>query len=197
MTRWFMCVIVTLLLGTVAAVACGGGDGATDAGEPDSGAPQKGVSPPTPTPGGTFELPSHKLPEGVPVQPTLEATAPAAEGAIVPDAIRGGILFTSSIGCSGCHSTGTDTIVGPGLAGLKGRAKDRISQISAAPRGGSATDEGTLRNLLFTAEDYAESSIRDSQRYIVPGFEAVAMPAFPDLSQQDVADLVAYVLSLN
>jgi cytochrome c2 len=127
----------------------------------------------------------------------MAATAAAAEGAIVPDAARGGTLFTSAIGCSGCHSTGTDTIIGPGLAGLKDRVKDRISQISAAPRGGSATDEGTQRNLLFTAEDYAESSIMDSQRYIVPGFEAVPMPEFPDLTPQDVADLVAYVLTLN
>ena len=192
MTRWLMFVITALFLGTVVAVACGGDNGATDA-----GARQSAPDPPTPTPGGTFELPPLKLPGGVPVQPTLEATAPAVEGAIVPDANRGATLFTSSIGCSGCHSTSTDTIVGPGLSGLKDRAKDRISQISAAPRGGSATDAGTQRNLLFTAEDYAESSIMDSQRYIVPGFEAVAMPDFSDLSQQDVADLVAYVLSLN
>ncbi len=195
--RWFMFVIAALLLGTVAAVACGGGDGATDAGKPGSGAPQKGANPPTPTPGGTFKLPSLKPASGVPVQPTMAATAAAAEGAIVPDADRGSTLFTSSIGCSGCHSAGTDTIVGPGLAGLKDRAKDRISQIPTAPRGGSATDAGTGRNLLNTAADYAESSIRDSQRYIVPGFEAVAMPDFSDMNDKDLADLVAYVLSLN
>lgn len=197
MTRWFMFVIATLLLSTVAAVACGGGGGATDAVEPDSDARQSSPDPPTPTPGGGFKLPELKLPGGIAEQPILEATTAAAEGAIVPDADRGSTLFTSAIGCSGCHSTGVDTIVGPGLAGLKDRAKDRISQIPAAPRGGSAQDEGSQRNLLYTAEDYAESSILDSQRYIVPGFEAVPMPAFPDLSQQDVADLVAYVLSLN
>ena len=196
MTRWATFAFIVLVLGSVSVVACGGGDDGASGGS-DSTAEQNAPDPPTPTPGGGFQLPELKLPGGVDTQPTLAATAPAVEGAIVADAERGSVLFTSDFGCSGCHSTGTDTIVGPGLAGLEARAKDRISQISTAPRGGAATDTGTQRNLLFTSQDYAASSIRDSQRYIVPGFDSVAMPDFSEMNDKDLADLVAYVLSLE
>jgi cytochrome c oxidase subunit 2 len=37
---------------------------------------------------------------------------------------RGEAVFTGSSGCSGCHSTGSDDLVGPGLAGLSSRSSD-------------------------------------------------------------------------
>ena len=117
MTRWSTFVIAVLVLGIVSAVACGGGDDAASGGEPGSSGKQNAPDPPTPTPGGSFTLPSIRPASGIPVQPTLSATAPAVEGAIVADADRGSTLFTSEFGCSGCHSTGTDMIVGPAREG--------------------------------------------------------------------------------
>ena len=77
--------------------------------------------------------------------------------------------------CAVCHSTGTDTVIGPGLAGIPERAGDRTSLSSAA---------------------YIEQSLREPTAYVVDGFPAV-MPTFADLSGSDISDLVAFLNTLS
>ncbi len=86
------------------------------------------------------------------------------------DASNGEALHTS-LGCAACHSVGDDVIVGPGWKGLYGRA-------------GTRTDLGT--------DDYLVQSITKPSKFIVEGFTNV-MPAFDYLSDQELADLIAFV----
>ncbi len=126
----------------VIAFACGGGDD-----EPAA----TSTSPPNPT------------------ATTVQATATSS--ALTGDAARGEGLFVSET-CAGCHSTGDNTIVGPGLKGVRARA---------AALGGDA---------------YLTESITDRNAVIVDGFNPI-MSDFSFLDDQTVADLVAYLNTLN
>ena len=109
-----------------------------------------------------------------PAAPTATSTsAPATltPSGVVGDATRGAATFTSQP-CSGCHSTGDNRIVGPGLKGVGERA---------AARGGDA---------------YLTESIKDSTAFVVDGFDPI-MPSFAHLDDQTVADLVAYLKTLK
>ena len=119
---------------------------------------------PTPAPPGTREL---VLAGGSGVD--LAALAKPVE---LPegDATSGEALHTS-LGCAACHSTADDVIVGPGWQGLYARAGDR-------------TD--------LEADDYLVQSITKPSTFIVEGFTNV-MPAFDYLSDQELADLIAFV----
>lgn len=86
------------------------------------------------------------------------------------DAGSGEALHTS-LGCAACHSIADDVIVGPGWQGLYARAGDR-------------TD--------LEADDYLVQSITKPSKFIVEGFTNV-MPAFDYLSDQELADLIAFV----
>ncbi len=81
-------------------------------------------------------------------------------------------------GCSTCHSTGTDTIIGPGLSGLFDRAGSTVPGQSA--------------------EDYVRESIVDPGAFVVEGF-ANLMPATfaASLSSGDLQDLIAYLGTLG
>ena len=83
--------------------------------------------------------------------------------------IDGESVFESN--CGTCHSTGTNTIVGPGLAGLADRA---------------------------TSDGYIRESIMDPGAIIVDGFQDI-MPATvgASLSSDDLADLLAYLDTLS
>ncbi len=103
------------------------------------------------------------------------ASAPAANSAASSSATptaatgnptKGQTLFTQN--CSGCHSTGTDTKVGPGLKNLFAR--------SALPNGKQVTEQNI-------------------EGWITTG--GGSMPAFPQLSDQDKADLAAYLKTLS
>ncbi|MEP7285373.1 MAG: c-type cytochrome [Chloroflexota bacterium] len=94
---------------------------------------------------------------------------------------RGAALFKTGHdplpACSTCHSTGHDKIVGPGLGGLSVVAGQRVP-------GQSATD-------------YIQNSIINPSAYIRPGFENIMPPIFGTvLSDQDIADLIAYLMTL-
>lgn len=78
-------------------------------------------------------------------------------------------------GCSGCHSTGTNTILGPGLAGIAEQAATRTG---------------------LSADDYIRQSLTDPGAFVVDGFPPV-MPAFSNLSDGDTANLIAYLGSLS
>jgi cytochrome c oxidase subunit 2 len=80
--------------------------------------------------------------------------------------------------CSTCHSTGHDVIVGPGLGGLRGVADKRVNEQSAI--------------------EYIHTSILDPGAFVVSGFENMMPSAYSRvLSEQDIADLTAYLLTLS
>jgi len=97
------------------------------------------------------------------------------------DASRGATLFTQTINgappCSTCHALDATTLVGPGMEGYGERAGSRVSGMNA--------------------EDYTVESITHPATYLVPNFSNLMYNGFGDkLSSQDIADLVAYSLSL-
>jgi cytochrome c2 len=104
------------------------------------------------------------------VMPTVipEETSTSDSG----DVEAGKKLFVS---CATCHSTGTDKLVGPGLAGVYQRAATRTS---------------------LDADSYIEQSIRQPGAFIVPGFQG-KMPSFSYLSDQDISNILAYLKTLN
>jgi mono/diheme cytochrome c family protein len=110
-----------------------------------------------------------------------EEPSPAAGG----DAARGEELFKQTLigsqpGCVTCHSLEPDQVlVGPSMAGVADRAGSRVSGQSA--------------------ESYLRESISRPDAYTVDGFAAGVMPAAlaDELSNQQVDDLVAYLLTLD
>jgi cytochrome c2 len=93
---------------------------------------------------------------------------------------RGSALFSGKGRCATCHSLSPGTtIVGPSLAGIAGRAAERIPGVQAA--------------------DYLEESILRPDKYKVPGFELAVMDASlaKTLTTDEIGDLVAYMLTLK
>lgn len=95
---------------------------------------------------------------------------------------RGERLFNGQandqVHCATCHSLTTNqTLVGPSLAGIAGTAAMRL--------------EGT------PAEDYLYQSIIEPDSYVVEGYQSSIMPGIfkRSLSSQDLADLVAFLMS--
>lgn len=120
-------------------------------------------------------------PTATPVPPTATATTVVVEptattasstpGTVAGDATRGATLFNSQ-GCAGCHSTGSNALVGPGLGGIKEKA---------AALGG---------------DEYLVESIKDPSAVIVEGYTPI-MQSFANLDDQAIADLVAYLNTLE
>ena len=95
------------------------------------------------------------------------------------DVANGQTLFNANA-CAGCHSTTTDDrIVGPGLLTIVQRSGRRVSGL--------------------TAEQYIRQSIIDPSAYVVDGFPDNTMPQHfgSVLSEQDIADLIAFLKSLG
>jgi mono/diheme cytochrome c family protein len=105
------------------------------------------------------------------------------------DVDQGQSLAEGSLGCSGCHVLAE---VGPGwladgaVNGIGNRAVDRIAQ-------SDYTGEAT------TAEQYLIEAVVQTNIYLVEGFQEGLMPGNygERLSPQDLADLIAYMFSLN
>ena len=121
----------------------------------------------------------HPTPADV-VERSKETGTTASKTEAVPDksagdAIAGEQLFSDN-GCTACHSTGEETIIGPGLAGIYVRAGERTS---------------------LDAEAYIEESIREPGAFVVDGFTAGLMPAFDDLTASEITDMIAYLKTLN
>jgi cytochrome c2 len=123
----------------------------------------------SPTAASEVEKPESTEPEKEvdPAEPVEEAPAVSAG-----DAKAGQNLFIS---CGGCHSTGDNKVVGPGLGGIYARAGSRTS---------------------LDAEAYIEQSVREPGAFLVDGFPAV-MPSFDYFSDDDVKNLIAYLKSLE
>ena len=101
------------------------------------------------------------------------------------DPERGAELFKKGKGtevppCSTCHrvSAGSASFaLGPSLVDIPTTATTRV--------------EGKA------AEDYIRESILDPESFIVPGFQVSMYTGYADgLSEQEIADLIAYLLTL-
>jgi len=97
------------------------------------------------------------------------------------DRLSGAKLFSQSIEgvppCSSCHSVTTVKQVGPGLAGFGERAENSVSGQDAPT--------------------YTYYSILRPSRHVVNGYSNVMPSNYEEvLGAQDLADLIAYLLSL-
>ena len=113
-----------------------------------------------------------------------ESGAPAQEEVVVTgDPERGKELFNApavagQAGCTSCHSLEPDvTLVGPSLAGVATRAAQRVPGMSAA--------------------EYLKQSLLNPNAYVVEGFPQGVMPTYKGLSEQDLQDLIAFLLTLK
>ena len=110
---------------------------------------------------------------------TPEATEPT--GTLAPvtgDPVNGKALFASA-GCATCHNVDTDADkTGPSLKGL-----------------GTEAAEGEIDG--HPALDYLHQSIVDPGAVLVEGFQNL-MPSFKDtLTEAQIQDLIAYLLTLT
>ena len=114
--------------------------------------------------------------------PVAQTTGDPQRGAAI---FVGDVAITGFVACRGCHSVdpAAGDGIGPNLAGIALRAGSRMP--------GVPTD------------DYIRRSILVHDDYVVPGFEAglargvVGRDFAEILSAQDVADLTAYLLTLD
>jgi len=121
--------------------------------------------------GCTIDL-SHFLPL------TVSPTTPVFTG----DAAHGADIFRHGIGdappCISCHSLGQSAFsLGPKMIGISQRAGQRVPGLNA--------------------ESYLRQSILEPSAFVVSGFRDIMYPNFKEkLSQQDIADLIAYLKTL-
>ena len=83
-------------------------------------------------------------------------------------------LFVTN--CASCHSTGDDTVVGPGLAGIADRAGSRVAGQDA--------------------DSYLKESLTDPGAFVVDGFAPV-MPGWGHLGTDSIDALVTYLKTLD
>lgn len=98
------------------------------------------------------------------------------------DAARGAELYNESINgapsCISCHQLSDAAGAGPGLGGYATIAGDRVDGESA--------------------EEYTYNAIIRPAKYLVTGYSNIMYNGYEDaLSPQDLADLVAYLLTLE
>ena len=114
-----------------------------------------------------------------------EEEEPQEVASLTGDAARGEDLFNQTVigaqpGCITCHSLEPDQVlVGPSMAGIAARSATRVSGKSA--------------------EEYLRESVLNADAFTVDGFSEGVMPSalVDELSDQQVADLVAFMLKLE
>jgi cytochrome c551/c552 len=90
------------------------------------------------------------------------------------DAASGKTLFASE-GCAGCHefeAAGSTGKIGPSLDDVAAHADDAGQDLPG----------------------YVKSSIVNPNAYVVEGYEPGVMPAYQSLEEQQIADLVAFIV---
>ncbi|NDJ55089.1 MAG: cytochrome c [Chloroflexi bacterium] len=124
----------------------------------------------------------------------VEIANAIAAGELVGDAARGETLVSAggvgsvdgtALGCQGCHVIEGSQLIGPNYAGIAARV----------PYDDFEVPEGVDDPQIY----YLVESIWVPGNYIVAGFEGLVMPnQFPNLlTEQDMADIVAFMLTLQ
>src|SRR5690606_38845069 len=104
---------------------------------------------------------------------------------VAGDPVAGAEVF-AALGCGGCHATESDTvIVGPSLAGVAHHDHD------------ADHDHDETMGEELSAYAHVVQSIVEPDAHVAEGFNPGIMPAYTDLSDTDLANLVAYLLSLE
>lgn len=103
-------------------------------------------------------------------------------GGAAGNASNGETLFKQALvgqnpGCATCHSVDGTQLVGPTLQGVAGRAASRV--------------EGE------SAEEYLHQSLVEPNAHVVEGYVEGVMQSYKDLSEAQLNDLVAYLLTLK
>ncbi|OQA45197.1 MAG: Cytochrome c2 precursor [Chloroflexi bacterium ADurb.Bin325] len=103
-------------------------------------------------------------------------------GGAAGNASAGETLFKQALvgqnpGCATCHSVDGSQLVGPSLKGVAERAASRVQGESAA--------------------EYLHQSLVEPNAYVVEGFSEGIMPSYKGLSEAQLNDLVAYLLTLK
>lgn len=101
-------------------------------------------------------------------------SAPAGTVVETGGGADGAEIFATN--CASCHSTGDNTLVGPGLAGVGDRAGSQVSGLSA--------------------DEYLEQSLLEPGAFVVDGFPAV-MPGWSQLGDESIDALVTYLKTLK
>ena len=123
---------------------------------------------PTPAPAGTR---AQVLAGGDPI--AIAALSQPKE--LPPGSADSGQELYNSLGCTACHTLGSDTLVGPGFQDIYARAATR-------------TD--------LSADDYIAESLTKPAAFLVDGFSNV-MQVFDYLSDQEVADIIAFLKTVQ
>lgn len=110
--------------------------------------------------------------------PTAAAQLSAANATTA--AAERGAQLVKSLGCTACHSTGRNRVVGPGWGGLYG-----------------STVELSDGHRVKADDAYLIESIRKPNAKIVATFPRDVMPAYAQLSDSDIAAIVAFLHSLG
>lgn len=117
--------------------------------------------------------------------PTPTSAPTPTEASPTGNVNNGRQIFTQGVdpapACSTCHfvvSGQTGFNLGPNLAGIEEIAGTRVEGLSA--------------------EEYLHQSIVDPLNYVVPGYRDAMYPDYAaHLSEQDIQDVIAYLLSLE
>ncbi|NPA26892.1 MAG: cytochrome c [Chloroflexi bacterium] len=139
-----------------------------------------GSSSATQAPAQEEAAPAEKATEAPEEKETEEAEEAGGEEDLVK---KGEELFNqnplgSNAGCVTCHSLEPGVqLVGPSLAGIATTAAERVPGMSA--------------------EEYIRQSILEPNAYVVEGFPEGLMPAYTDLSPEQVDALVAFLMTLK
>jgi nitric oxide reductase subunit C len=140
---------------------------------------------------------------GWPPRPILVAgvavrALPGVEGVQdSPDPVlRGKALFNGAGGCAACHSVAAEvTLVGASMAGLPQRAARRIADPGYA--GAATTAEGYVRESILTPSTYIAPAPQ-GRTFATPDGVSLMPPDLGDrLTDQQLADLVAYLMTLR
>ncbi|MCC6792737.1 MAG: cytochrome c [Thermomicrobiales bacterium] len=109
------------------------------------------------------------------------AASPVASPIASPVALVGDVEAGKTLAaqCLGCHTTDGSTMVGPTWKGLYGHQVE--------------LEDGST---VVADDAYLAASIRDPMSQIVKGFPP-AMPPYSYLTDQQIADLIAYIKSLE
>ncbi len=106
-----------------------------------------------------------------------------AAGLSAPTATPAGEALLQQRGCLGCHSTDGSTLAGPTFKGLFGRSEEVIT--------------AGRRRRLTVDDAYIRSSILTPSVDLVVGFRDIMPPGKPELTDQEIEQIVAYLHGLR
>ena len=166
--------LVIVLLIALALAACGGGADPAPTSTPVPPPATATAVPPTDTP-----VPATATSEPAPATSVPPAARPEPPAAGNPES---GQQIAKTVGCAGCHSIDGTKIVGPSWKGLFGKTETFADGSTAV------VDAAYIR----------ESVLTPSAKVVADYPDGVMPKTFGDqLSEEQIADLIAYIMSLK